>query len=84
MKSHIKIYLDQYISLIKAGLQAKKKADFEAEALTCLGMLAVAVGPALRSYMSELLPEMLNGGLTNELTDALSILGKSRDLKLFN
>jgi hypothetical protein len=38
-------------------------------------MLAVAVGPALRSYMSDLLPEMLNGGLNNDLTEALGIMG---------
>lgn len=39
-------------------------------------MLAVAVGTALRSYMQDLLPDMLNGGLTETLTSSLHTLGQ--------
>jgi FKBP12-rapamycin complex-associated protein len=55
---------------------AQKKKEFCPETLTCIAMLATAVGPALRSYMEELLGEMFNSGLSATLTASLKTLAK--------
>jgi FKBP12-rapamycin complex-associated protein len=76
VKGNIRPYLDPLVGLIRMGFQAKKKGEFSNEALTCLSMVAVAVGPALRSYMQDILPEMLNGGLSENLTESMAVLGQ--------
>jgi serine/threonine-protein kinase mTOR len=44
-------------------------------AITCVSMLAKAVGPGLSPHLDELLPLMMNEGLTATLTEALADLG---------
>lgn len=38
---------------------------------------SIAIGPALRSYMEDLLPDMFNGGLSETLTQSLTTLAKN-------
>lgn len=56
--------------MIKTGLSGKGK-QFCPEALTCISMLASAVGPALVPHVHALLPQMFNAGLSQTLTDSL-------------
>lgn len=81
--------MESIIGVIKQGLLTKKKAEFCSDALTCISMLAIgnyiatylvtllAIGPALRSYMEDLLPDMFNGGLSETLTQSLTTLAKN-------
>jgi hypothetical protein len=42
------------------------------EALTCVSMMAKAIGPPLVGYMHDLLDPMFSAGLTRTLIDALT------------
>eukprot|EP01119_Soliformovum_irregulare_P016010 TRINITY_DN4594_c0_g1_i2.p1 TRINITY_DN4594_c0_g1~~TRINITY_DN4594_c0_g1_i2.p1 ORF type:complete len:2365 (-),score=692.80 TRINITY_DN4594_c0_g1_i2:62-7156(-) len=70
----IKPFLESIIAVVKTGLLSKKKTEFSYESLTCMAMLARGIGPALRGYMEELLPEMFNAGLSDTLTSALKTI----------
>ena len=43
-----------------------------AEALTCVSMMAKAIGPPLVGYMHDLLDPMFSAGLSRTLIDALT------------
>jgi FKBP12-rapamycin complex-associated protein len=71
---HIKEYLDQIIPLAKTSMMPKTRAQSCNEVLSCLSMLAAAVGPALQPHIKELLPPMFSVGLTPTLVEALTSL----------
>jgi FKBP12-rapamycin complex-associated protein len=72
---HIKEYLDPIIAVVKSSLATvRSRAQICNEALTCLSMLATAVGPALQPYVKELLTPMFSVGLTPTLVKALTSL----------
>lgn len=54
---YIKPYLETTVGMIKKGLSANKK-EFCPEALTCISMLASAVGPALIPHVNALMPQV--------------------------
>ncbi|EAL66546.1 protein kinase, Atypical group [Dictyostelium discoideum AX4] len=67
----IKPYLDSIVVMIKQGLMTKGK-QFCPEVLTCISMLASAVGQSMYPHMQVILPQMIvSSGLTVVLTDAL-------------
>eukprot|EP01113_Clastostelium_recurvatum_P006582 TRINITY_DN1298_c0_g1_i1.p1 TRINITY_DN1298_c0_g1~~TRINITY_DN1298_c0_g1_i1.p1 ORF type:complete len:2380 (+),score=927.36 TRINITY_DN1298_c0_g1_i1:62-7201(+) len=70
---HIKPYLESIVGMIKTGISTKGK-QFSPEALTCISMLASAVGPSLIPHMQALLPLMFTAGLNETLTEALTHL----------
>lgn len=85
----IKPFLDSIVSAIRLGIAPAKKKEFCPESLTCASMLARfftsyshltlncrAVGPALRSYMDELLGDMMCIGLHPVLTSSLRVMGE--------
>jgi hypothetical protein len=75
MGPHTKPYLEVIMTTVKSGIGGKKKSEFIVEAVQCLGPLSSAVGSSLRTYIQELLPEFFGGGLTEEVTGTLKILG---------
>ncbi|KYQ91695.1 protein kinase [Tieghemostelium lacteum] len=68
----IKPYLDSIVILVKSALGKGKQ--FCPEALTCISMLATAVGPTMILHMNAMLPQMFTAGLSQTLTDALKDL----------
>ncbi|EGC32838.1 protein kinase, atypical group [Dictyostelium purpureum] len=67
----IKPYLDSIVVMIKQGLSTKGK-QFCPEVLTCISMLASAVGPSMYPNMQSILPQMIqSSGLTITLTESL-------------
>eukprot|EP01132_Coremiostelium_polycephalum_P005602 gene5602-6970_t len=69
----IKPYLDSIVVMIKSALSSKGK-QFCPEVLTCISMLASAVGSAMIPHMQVILPQMFQAGLTQVLTDSLKEL----------
>ncbi|KAF2071336.1 hypothetical protein CYY_007349 [Polysphondylium violaceum] len=70
---NIKPYLDSIVVMIKSALGTKGK-QFCPEVLTCISMLASAVGPSMIPNMQVILPQMFAPGLTQVLTDSLKDL----------
>jgi FKBP12-rapamycin complex-associated protein len=70
----IKAYLDQVIPHIKYALNVKNSKLYSIQALTCVSMLASAVGPAMQPHMHELLDLMFGAGLNQTLIDSLAEL----------
>jgi len=71
---HIKEYLDQIIPLAKTSMTPRMRGQTCHEVLSCLSMLATAVGPALQPYVKDLLGPMFSVGLTPALVEALTSL----------
>jgi len=63
--------LDRIVACIKDGLTPKRGHPFCGQGLTCLRMLAAAVGPALTLHVHDLLGSMFADGLSVVLVDAL-------------
>lgn len=75
-------YLNQLIDAIKDGLMIRGKGkeaagSFCEEALTCICMLAQALGNVLRTPMADIIPLMFNAGLTEQLAEALQVLSRT-------
>jgi FKBP12-rapamycin complex-associated protein len=74
VKLNIKPYMESIVAIIKMGITSKKRSEFFSEALRCLSMMAIAIGGALRPYMNEIIPDLFNGGLSNDLTECIQTL----------
>ncbi|RYE99835.1 MAG: hypothetical protein EOO41_00480, partial [Methanobacteriota archaeon] len=59
------------------GVTRTTRRPFVPEALSCIAMLARAVGPALMEYMHELLDPMFCDGLSPILTQSLQVVAGS-------
>ncbi|KAH6572836.1 hypothetical protein BASA60_006398 [Batrachochytrium salamandrivorans] len=66
-------YLDTILTCIREALvvKVKNRLQIDSSPFQCIGMLAIAVGPALTKHMHELLDCMFSNGLTEPLRQAL-------------
>ena len=70
-EARLKPFLERIVSSVREGLTPKRGRPFCGEGLSCLSMLAEAVGPPLALHMHELLERMFRAGLSVVLVDAL-------------
>lgn len=75
VSAHTKPYVENIITAVKTTLSTRGGRQTSCnEALTCVSMLALAVGPLLNPHLPDLLPLMFHAGLSQPLVDALTEL----------
>lgn len=74
VQDHIEPQLQVIVGLVKEGITNRTRRTVSTAALTCVSMLARAVGPKLVPHMGDLVDQMFASGLSDHLVDALTEL----------
>ncbi|GBG77479.1 hypothetical protein CBR_g23926 [Chara braunii] len=75
-------YLDEIFVLLRDAI-VPRKGPVCPEALICVGKLAQAIGKKMEDHVKDLLPAMLQGGLSPALVESLSAISSSlKDLDI--